>query len=233
MAAPMSVSPQETTRYRQSIVDAAHGLVQARVLSPSLHGNMSARLPGTDTILLTSGSSLAELHPDDLALLTLDGQVVEGHINPVTHEIVHMHTAVYRQRPDVGGVIHTHSPYSTSFAVANRPLELFSEALARFGVEEAIPVAAYAPRGSRESVTNIVDVIGPKTKAVLLQNHGILTFATDPVAAARVLTVLEEAAELGIYATNLGRPTTISAHMAAYAQRRAQEFAARGTTGER
>ena len=228
MAAPTSVSPQETTRYRQSIVDAAHGLVQARVLSPSLHGNMSARLPGTDTILLTSGSSLAELHPDDLALLTLDGQVVEGHINPVTHEIVHMHTAVYRKRPDVGGVIHTHSPYSTSFAVANRPLELFSEALARFGVEESIPVAAYAPRGSRESVTNIVDVIGPKTKAVLLQNHGILTFAETIEMAKVLVLVMEEAAQAAINATILGGATTIPQELLHYTRQRAQDFAAQG-----
>ena len=203
MATQAPVSTQDVSKYRQSIVDAGKSLVQARVLSPSLHGNMSARLPGTETILLTSGSSLAEMHPDDLALLDLDGRVIEGQINPVTHEIVHMHTAVYRKRTDVGAVIHTHSPYSTSFAVANRPLEVFSEALARFGIDEPIPVAAYAPRGSRESVSNIVDVIGPKTRAVLLQNHGILTFAEDIATARTLVLVMEEAAQLAINATPL------------------------------
>jgi L-ribulose-5-phosphate 4-epimerase len=222
------LSSQEIAKYRQGIVDAGRALVQARVLSPSLHGNMSARLPGAETILLTSGSSLAEMHPDDLALLDLDGRVLEGQINPVTHEIVHMHTAVYRKRADVGAVIHTHSPYSTSFAVANRPLEVFSEALARFGIEEPIPVAAYAPRGSRESVSNIVDVIGPKTRAVLLQNHGILTFAEDIATARTLVLVMEEAAQLAINATILGGATVIPAELLHYTQQRARDFAAQG-----
>ena len=228
MATQAPVSTQDVSKYRQSIVDAGKALVQARVLSPSLHGNMSARLPGTDTILLTSGSSLAEMHPDDLALLDLDGRVIEGQINPVTHEIVHMHTAVYKKRADVGAVIHTHSPYSTSFAVANRPLEVFSEALARFGIDEPIPVAAYAPRGSRESVSNIVDVIGPKTRAVLLQNHGILTFAEDIATARTLVLVMEEAAQLAINATILGGATVIPQELLHYTQQRARDFAAQG-----
>jgi len=228
MATQAPVSTQDVSKYRQSIVDAGKALVQARVLSPSLHGNMSARLPGTETILLTSGSSLAEMHPDDLALLDLDGRVIEGQINPVTHEIVHMHTAVYKKRADVGAVIHTHSPYSTSFAVANRPLEVFSEALARFGIDEPIPVAAYAPRGSRESVSNIVDVIGPKTRAVLLQNHGILTFAEDIATARTLVLVMEEAAQLAINATILGGATVIPQELLHYTQQRARDFAAQG-----
>jgi len=102
--------------------------------------------------VLVSGVRHLDPGPADillpLGLLDLDGRVIEGQINPVTHEIVHMHTAVYKRRADVGAVIHTHSPYSTSFAVANRPLEVFSEALARFGIDEPIPVAAYAPPDS-------------------------------------------------------------------------------------
>lgn len=223
------MSTQEVAGYRQSIVDAGNALANARVLSPSLHGNISARLPGTDRILLTSSSSLADLRPDDLALLTLDGTVVEGQLNPVTHEIVQMHTAIYRRRPDVGGVIHTHSPYATSFAVANRPLDLYSEALVRFGIEEPIPVAAYAPRGSRESVTNIVDAIGPRTKAVLLQNHGILTFAETLDLAKTLVLVLEEAAQLAINAAILGGATVIPPELLGYTQQRARDFAAHGT----
>ncbi|HEX5503873.1 MAG TPA: class II aldolase/adducin family protein [Thermomicrobiales bacterium] len=225
----MTTQTQNLAGLRQSIVDAGKALVHAGVLSPSLHGNMSARVPGTDTILLTSGSSLAEMHPDDLALLTLDGRVLEGQINPVTHEIVHMHTAVYQQRADVGGVIHTHSPFSTSFAVANKPLGVFAEALARFGVEEPIPVAAYAPRGSRESVSNIVDAIGPKTKAVLLQNHGILTFGDSIEMARTLVLVMEEAAQMAINATILGGATVIPPEMMRYTQERPKEFAAQGT----
>lgn len=221
----------DVTRLRQELAAAGQALVNARVLSPSLHGNMSARVPGADRILLTSTSSLADVRPENLTLLTLDGTVLEGELDPTTHEIVLMHTAIYVQRPDVGGVIHTHSPYATSFAVANRPLELYSEALVRFGFEAAIPVAAYAPRGSRESVSNILDRVGPATKAVLLQNHGLLAFAETVTLARTLVLVMEEAAQAAINATILGGATTIPSSMLGVTQQRVEEFAARGVVG--
>lgn len=214
---------------RREIVEAARGLVEAGVLSPSQHGNMSARIPGTDLILLTGVSSLANVTAEGLAVLHLDGSVQRGEVHAASAEIVHMHTDVYRKRDDVGGIIHTHSPFSTSFAIANKPLELVSEALVRFGVEEAIPVAAYAPRGSKESVSNIIDAIGPKTRAVLLQNHGLLAFAETVSAAKQLILVMEEAAQAALNAAAIGGATVIPASMMHYTRQRAQDFAAQGT----
>lgn len=210
---------------QQAIHEAARLIVAQGTVSRSGHGNISARVAGTDRIVLTAVGGITDLHVEDLALLTLDGEVLEGRIQPTAREIVGMHTSVYRRRPDVGGVIHTHAPFVTAYAVAAKPIECIYEGMARFDIVDPVPVAGYAPRGSPESVSNIVAAITDRSKAVLLQNHGILTFDADPVAAARVLTVLEEAAELGIASATLGQPTTISAHMAAYAQRRAAQFA--------
>ncbi len=212
---------------RKSVLEAARMIVAAGTISRSGHGNISARVRNTDRIVLTAVGGITDLREEHLALLTLDGDVLEGRLDPAAAEITRMHTEVYRRRPDVGGVIHTHAPFVTAYAVANRPIDCIYEGMARFDIVDPVPVAAYAPRGSEESVGNIVAAITDRSKAVLLQNHGILTFAESPAAAARVLTVLEEAAELGVYAAGLGAPTTISAHMAAYAQRRAAEFARR------
>lgn len=221
-----TVADPAVSAAREAIINAARLITAQGTVSRSGHGNISARVPGTDQIVLTAVGGITSLKHADLALLTLDGEVLEGRLDPAAAEITRMHTEVYRRRPDVGGVVHTHAPYVTAYAVANKPIECIYEGMARFGIDDAVPVAGYAPRGSEESVSNIVAAIDERSKAVLLQNHGILTFSTDPVAAARVLTVLEEAAELGIYAASLGHPTTISAHMAAYAQRRAAQFAA-------
>lgn len=214
---------------RQEIAAAARALVAAGVLSPSEHGNMSARIAGTDLLLLTGVSSLANVTAEGLAVLHLDGRVHSGEVHPSSAEIIHMHTDVYLKREDVGGIIHTHSPFSTSFAVANKPLELVSEALVRFGVEEAIPVAAYAPRGSKESVSNIIDAIGPKTRAVLLQNHGLLAFAETVTAAKQLILVMEEAAQAALNAAAIGGATVIPASMLQSTRQRAQDFAAQGT----
>jgi L-fuculose-phosphate aldolase len=220
-----TITESAVAEAREAILACARLITEQGTVSRSGHGNISARIRGTDRIVLTAVGGITSLRHEDLAVLTLDGEVVEGRMDPAAAEIVRMHTEVYRKRDDVGGVVHTHAPYVTAYAVANKPIECIYEGMARFDMVDAVPVAAYAPRGSEESVSNIVEAVNERSKAVLLQNHGILTFSTDPVAAARVLTILEEAAELGIYAASLGEPTTISAHMAAYAQRRAAEFA--------
>jgi L-ribulose-5-phosphate 4-epimerase len=224
-----SLSSPEVRACFQSIIQAGGTLVKAGVLSNSLHGNISARIPGTDTIVLTGRASLAAFAEEDLAILDLDGNVLHGHLEPTAHEIVHMHTTPYKLRPDVGSVIHTHSPYSTTYAVASKPLECISEAMSRSEMTEPVPVAGYAPRGSKEAVQNIAGVIGERTKGVLLQNHGILTMGVDANAAARVVIVMEETAFLGIHAALLGGAQLIPANMLHASADRAAEFQKIGT----
>jgi len=191
---------------REQLVQAARLLFQTGVMSHSGHGNMSARLPKTEHMLLTSGGTIAQLKAEQFTIVTFDGDVVAGALEPVTREIVGMHACVYRTRTNVGAVIHTHSPSVTSFALAHQPLPCAYEALLRFGVPEDIPVANWAPRGSRESVANIVKQLEqhPTTPAVLLGNHGLLAFGRDPLSAAQLIVSMEEAAELTLGARALG-----------------------------
>src|SRR4029078_3147076 len=107
---------------RQAVLESANFLVRIGAISMSHHGNFSVRVPGTDTILLTATSSFDNLQPENLALLDLDGKLLEGEINPTNAEIVHMHAIVYKQRPETGAVVHTHSTYATSFALASREI---------------------------------------------------------------------------------------------------------------
>ena len=212
---------------REQLVDAAHLLVHAGVMSHSGHGNMSVRLPVTDQqMLLTSTSSLRQVSGDQLAVVTFDGEVVEGALDPGTLEIVSMHAGVYRARPDVAAVIHTHSPHVTSFAVAHQPLPCVYEAFLRFGITDDIPVADWAPRGSPESVSNIVDQLGlhPTVPAVLLANHGLLAFGRDPRSAALLIIIMEEAAELTMRARQLGGEKMFPAGALEQERRHMQRF---------
>jgi L-ribulose-5-phosphate 4-epimerase len=197
---------QQEQTLRAQLVQAAQMMFRAGVMSHSGHGNLSARLPGTEHLLLGSVGLQGEMTVESLAVVTFDGDVVEGSLPSVTREIVGMHSSVYRIRPNVGSVIHTHSPHVTAFALANRPLPCAYEALLRFGITEDIPVAAWAPRGSRESVSNIVEQLEqhPGVPAVLLGNHGLLAFARDALQAAFVVISMEEAAEMTLDARKLG-----------------------------
>lgn len=219
----------QNRQLRAEIAEGARSLIAAGVLSGTLHGNWSVRLPGTDRMLL-SGSSLGDLTPESLAVLTLDGQVVEGELSATSAEIIRMHTAVYLERPDVGSVVHTHSPYSTAFAVANRPLGCYAEILARLGCADPVPVAAYGPRGSDQAVENIVRALQrtPNQNAVLLANHGILAFGANVAAARQMVFALEETAQLAILASAIGTAQLIPAHMVAAAHDRRMTFETTG-----
>jgi L-fuculose-phosphate aldolase len=216
---------------RQAVIDSANFLVRAGAISMSHHGNFSVRVPGTDTILLTASSSFDNLQPENLALLDLEGRLVEGEINPTNAEIVHMHAIVYKQRPETGAVVHTHSTYATSFALASRSLGCSYEALVRADMTDGVPLAHYGPRGSKESVTNIAAALqdAKKTKAVLLENHGVLAFGADPVAAARANLIVEEAAQMAIFAEVLGGAKPIPAEMLKATVGRRDDFARAGT----
>lgn len=210
------------------LIQASKALFEAGVMSHSGHGNMSARVDG-DRIVITSVGTMRNLTPDDLAVVTLGGKLLEGRLDPVAAEIVGMHTGVYRTRDTVGSVIHTHSPAVTSFALANKPLPNAYEAMLRFGFAGEVPVAPWAPRGSKESVANIVDQLRghPDSPAVLLGNHGLLAFDDNPVSTVRLIVVMEEGAEAVIGARLLGGEKAFPhgafewerAHMAAHGSR--------------
>jgi L-fuculose-phosphate aldolase len=179
-------------------------------------------------MLLTSVVNLEDLTVDMLPLVTFDGRVLDGELDPVSAEIVGMHAVVYEANDRMGSVVHTHAPYATTYAVADRPIECWYEGLARFNLTDPILVARYGPRGSAEALSNIAAVINERSRAVLLQNHGVLTFERDLPSAVRVLTMVEEAAELGIRAAMIGQPTLFPPEMAGHAHQRATEFAERG-----
>ena len=211
---------------RAQVVEAAHLLFRAHVMSHSGHGNMSVRLPAEGQILLTSGGTIAELTPEQLAVVTFDGDPVEGELSPVTREIVGMHSCVYRARADVQAVIHTHSPHVTSFALAGVALPCVYEALLRFGVTEDIPVADWGPRGSQASIANILKQLElhPTVPAVLLGNHGLLAFGRDPLVAALLIVAMEEAAELTLNAQTLGGPKPLPADALEQERKHMQHF---------
>ena len=204
-------------------------MLASGAISGNGHGNVSLRVPGAAEMYFTSASSLNGLGADGIARVALDGTLLEGTLPPIQGAVVAMHTAMYHDRPDVGCVIHTHSPYATAFAVANRPIDCWIEALAMFGLPDGVPVAAYGPRGSEQAVGNIRAAVRPGVPAVLLANHGVLVFHRTPDLAVLVGGVVEEAARAAINALALGGPVEIAADLRAAALQRAMTFEAAGT----
>ncbi|MBC3839395.1 class II aldolase/adducin family protein [Streptacidiphilus sp. 4-A2] len=194
----------ETGDRAGQIVEAVRQLFEAGVMSHSGHANLSARLDN-GRFLLTPGF-VRNLTVGQVATVGPDGRVLEGQLQSSSAEIIAMHGVVYRARPGVGAVIHTHSPAATAFAVAHRPLPCRTEPLLRFGQAEQVPVVAWGPRGSDVSVRSIAEVLRdhPTTSAVLLANHGLMAFGADPAAVVQLVTAIEESAEAELAAAAIG-----------------------------
>jgi L-fuculose-phosphate aldolase len=213
----------------EQVLGVAGGIVGSGAISANGHGNVSIRVPGAEEMYFTAAPTLKGLRPDGIVRVALDGTLIEGDLPPIQGAVVAMHTAMYQDRPDVGCVVHTHSPYATAFAVANEPIGCWIEALAMFGLPDGIPVAAYGPRGSDQAIANIRQAVRPDVPAVLLANHGVLVFHRTPELAILVGGVVEEAAQAAINARAIGGPVELPVEMRAAALQRAMAFEAAGT----
>lgn len=211
------------------VVAAAAGVVASGAISANGHGNISLRVPGADEMYYTAAPSLKGLAADGVVRVGLDGTLLEGSLPPIQGAVVAMHSAMYQDNPQVGCVLHTHSPFATAHAVALLPIDCWIEALAMFGLADGVPVAAYGPRGSAQAVANIRAAVRPGVPAVLLANHGVLVFHRTPDLAVLVGGVVEEAAQAALNARALGGPVEIQADLRAGALQRAMAFDASGT----
>ncbi len=211
------------------VVRTAQAVVTGGAVSANAHGNVSIRVPGGNEMYFTAGPSLRD-HPASMVVrVGLDGTLREGNLPPIQGAVVAMHTAMYADHPEVSCVIHTHSPAATAFAVAQRPIECWIEAMAMFGLPDGVPVAAYGPRGSEQAVANIRAAARAGVPAVLLANHGVLVFHRTPELALMVGGVVEEAAQASLNAERIGGAVLVPPQMRAAALQRAMVFDEAGT----
>ena len=160
-------------------------------------GNASARDPETGLVIIKpSGVLFDELTPENLVIVDVNGNVVEGDLKPSVDTASHLY--VYRHRPDLNGVVHTHSPYATSFAIRGESLPIYTTTSAAvFGTE--IPVSDFATIGEEEIGKEIVNKIGNCT-AILMRSHGVFTIGKNVMAALKNAVILEETAQYVHYA---------------------------------
>ncbi len=202
----------DVQQIKEQIVEAVMIILRGRAISRSFHGNISART-GSNLVLTTRSHLDEHFTTESLSVIDPNSEESRATLHPSTQEIVDMHDVVYSVRPDVNVVIHTHAPHTTAFAISSKPIPSAYEAMVRHDILEGVPLAKYGPRGSPESIRNIQDVIRPDTRAVLLENHGVLVFGKDVRETARLAVTIEEAAEMIIMAESLGEVHPIPPEM--------------------
>jgi L-ribulose-5-phosphate 4-epimerase len=160
-------------------------------------GNVSGRVPGTDYFVIKpSGVSYDDLAPDNMILCDLDGNVVPGspgsERSPSSDTAAHAY--VYRELPEVGGVVHTHSTYAVAWAARGEEIPCVITGMAdEFG--GPIPVGPFAIIGDDSIGRGIVETLrGHRSRAVLMQNHGPFTIGSTARDAVKAAVLCEDVA---------------------------------------
>lgn len=169
-------------------------------------GNVSVRDPVAGVVAIKpSGIRYEDLSPENMVIVDLDGAVVEGDLKPSSDTATHLY--IYRYRPEVNGVVHTHSTYATAFAALGRPIPIVLTSMGdEFG--GPIPCGGFALIGSEAIGKVVIEAIGD-SPAVLLKNHGAFTIGKNGEAAVKSAVMLEDAARTVWAALLLGQPDVI------------------------
>ncbi|TAJ48566.1 MAG: hypothetical protein EPO52_10620 [Herbiconiux sp.] len=176
-------------------------------------GNISGRVPGADLFVIKpSGVDYDALAPHNMILCDLDGTVVPGtegsDRSPSSDTAAHAY--VYRQMPEVGGVVHTHSPYAVAWAARGEPIPCVTTAMAdEFGGE--VPIGPFAIIGDDSIGRGIVETLrGSRSRAVLMKNHGPFTVGKDARDAVKAAVMVEDVARSVLFSLQLGTPQPIA-----------------------
>ena len=190
---------------RTTVGDVGRELLE-RELTTGTGGNVSHRCADGETVAVSpSGVPYGDVTSERVPLVTLDGEQVTGGLDASSE--TPMHTALYRRRDDVGGVVHTHSPYASTFATLGESIPASHYLIAVAGDE--VPVAGYARPGSEELAELAAETMGADYDACLLQNHGTLAVGETAEAALEVASIVEYCARIHYQAISVGEPIVL------------------------
>ncbi|PZG02621.1 L-ribulose-5-phosphate 4-epimerase [Micromonospora deserti] len=197
-----------TIKQLRAQVAALHAELPRNALVVWTAGNVSARVPGADLLVIKpSGVSYDDIRPENMVVTDLDANLVDGDLSPSSDTSAHAY--VYKHLPQVGGVVHTHSTYATAWAARGEPIPCVLTMIAdEFGGE--IPVGPFALIGDDSIGRGIVATLrAHRSPAVLMRNHGVFTIGPNARAAVKAAVMCEDVARTVHIARQLGAPLPI------------------------
>ncbi len=193
---------------REEVARVARQMISSGLVTGT-SGNVSARTPEGDVLITPSGLDYGQLEPGNIVLVDLEKNVLEGALEPSSE--TPMHTGIYRTRPQVDAVVHTHSRFATTLACLGLEIPPVHYMLTTLSQDGRIPLAPYATYGTEELAGYASEALDESHNACLLQNHGTITVGESAEEAFSRTLVLEEMAEV-YYRTRLaGEPVLLSA----------------------
>ncbi len=209
MSIPTQRTEQGSHRDQRAHVAALHNELVRYALVTWTAGNVSERVPGSELFVIKgSGVSYDELSWEGITVCDLDGNVVDGVRAPSSDTAAHAY--VYREMPEVGGVVHTHSTYATAWAARAEPVPcVLTMGADEFGGE--IPIGPFAIIGDDSIGRGIVDTLSAsRSRAVIMRNHGVFSIGPTARAAVKAAVMCEDVARTVHISRQLGDPVPIA-----------------------
>jgi L-fuculose-phosphate aldolase len=211
----------EHQELREEVARVAKALIRTGLVTGT-SGNVSARTPEGNVLVTPSGVDYEVLGPEDVVLVDLDTNVLEGTLVPSTE--TPMHTGIYKARQDVDAVVHTHSRFATTLACLGWEIPPVHYMLTTLGPDGRIPLAPYTLYGTEELADHAANALGESHNACLLRTHGTIAVGESAEKAFSRTVVLEEMAEVYYRARLAGEPILLTPE-------EVDEVAAKITTG--
>jgi L-fuculose-phosphate aldolase len=211
----------EHQELREEVARVAKALIRTGLVTGT-SGNVSARTPEGNVLVTPSGVDYEVLGPEDVVLVDLDTNVLEGTLVPSTE--TPMHTGIYKARQDVDAVVHTHSRFATTLACLGWEIPPVHYMLTTLGPDGRIPLAPYTLYGTEELADHAANALGGSHYACLLRTHGTIAVGESADKAFSRTVVMEEMAEVYYRARLAGEPILLTPEEVA-------EVAAKITTG--
>jgi L-fuculose-phosphate aldolase len=182
-------------------------MLHERCFVAAMDGNLSVRLDRDRILVTPTCVSKGAMRPSDMVVVNAEGQKVSGR-RSVTSEIG-MHLLIYRTRPDVKAIVHAHPPTATGFAAAGMALTepLVCEVVMGLG---CIPLARYGTPGTSELAQTLEPFV-PKYDAILMSNHGVVTYGDTLEHAYMKMETVEHFAQIALVTHLLGRQQPLKA----------------------
>ncbi len=208
-----------TESIRAAVAEAVDSIAS---LTPGRTGNLSVR-DGQRVAITPTGVPYPDIVSEDVPVLDLQGDQVAGDLEPSSE--VPMHLGIYRAM-EVGAIVHVHAPWTTTLAVLREPLPAVHYSIAQAGRE--VPVAGYAPFGTKELAENAVSAMTDAgSTACILANHGLIAAGSDLESAMETTRSVESVARVYLQARSVGEPVTLGAAAMAEVEKRFETYGQR------
>jgi L-fuculose-phosphate aldolase len=196
-----SAATMTADEMRQQVLDTAKAFHREGLVVGTA-GNVSGRMPGDDTVCMTPSSMPYDtMTLDDLVIVDLEGHKIDGGGSPTSEKSLHLEC--YKRYPEVGGVIHSHAPYASMFALVHEPIPAAIEEVVTY-IGGDVPVCDYRMTGTDDLGVEVAAHVADRS-AALMANHGLLCVGKSPDDALHASLVVERTAQIVWGARALGK----------------------------